>query len=272
MIQNIKKTIQIMGILNITPDSFSDGGDFVSSKNAVIQAKKMRELGADIIDIGGESTAPHSQKISAQEEWKRIKKSIIELHNNSIPLSVDSYKSEIWKKAVLIDEKIIFNDVSGLRVETDTKIKILQKNPQTKVIIMFSRNITQKDPDNIMEEIIEFFNKQLHLLEQAGIEKNRIIIDPGMGGFLSQNSQISFEVIRNLQILERYNCDILVGTSRKSFLRNVSDKHNPKNREIASVITAIESAKNGANILRVHDIKSTKEALETCNCIYPEKT
>lgn len=218
--------------------------------------------GASFIDVGGESTAPNAKKIDEKEEWKRIENIIKNLTKNNIPLSLDSYKSEIWEKAVEYNENIIFNDVSGLQIDTDEKIKILQQYPKTKVILMFSRDISQQDPKNIMEEIITFFKKQITLLENAGIEKSRIILDAGMGGFLSKNPEISFEVIKNLEQLQQYNCKILIGTSRKSFLREISDSKNPKNRLISSVITALECIKNGANIVRVHDVKETKEAIE----------
>jgi dihydropteroate synthase len=259
-----RNNIKIMGILNITPNSFSDGGNFITSNIILKRIFEMINEGADIIDIGAESTAPHNSKISHKKEWKRLEPIIKNLPKN-IQYSLDSYKADTWEKTLKYQENIILNDVSGLKLDTEKKIFLLKKYPKTKVIIMFSRDISKPDPKNIMDEIINFFEKKIFLLTKQNIHLNRIIIDSGMGGFLSKNKEISFEVIKNLALLKKFNCEILTGTSRKSFLSNLNNTDNPKNRLISSVLSAIKCMKNGSNILRVHDIKETVEGINIFN-------
>lgn len=262
-----KENIQIMGILNITPNSFSDGGDFLNKDVVLNRIQEMMNEGVNIIDIGAESTAPHNKKISHEEEWKRLEQIIKNLPPN-IQYSLDSYKAKTWEKVLSFQNDIILNDVSGLKEDTNEKILLLRKYPKTKVIIMFSRNISLPDPKNIMNEIITFFEKKIKLLTSNGIDLSRIIIDSGMGGFLSKNKEVSFEVIKNLHLLKKFNCKILTGTSRKSFLSNYKNNDNPKSRLISSVISAIKCMNNGANILRVHDIKQTIEGINIFNKLY----
>ena len=264
---------KIMGILNITPDSFSDGGMFLEPKKALEKAKELLEHGADIIDIGAESTAPHNTPITFEAEWERLKNILPILIEKHIPLSLDSYKSGIWEKALEIEPEYPFmlNDVSGLKIDTKEKISILKKYPQTKVIIMFSRDISLPDPLNLTESIISeittFFEHQTRKLLDAGIEKNRIILDPGMGGFLSKNPAVSFGVIAQMKELKKLGYKILVGTSRKSFLKEVSCSSKSSGRTIPSVVTALECMKNGADILRVHDVLETIEGVKTVQAL-----
>lgn len=259
---------KIFGILNITPDSFSDGGDFLSPKKAVHAAQRMIQEGADIIDIGAESTAPDNKKISHEEEWQRLEKIFPALREKNLikKISLDSYKSKTWEKFLELGGEIL-NDVSGLETDQEEKIFLLKKYPQAKVILMFSQDISQPDPKNleeiIMKDIKKFFTEKILLLQKNGIEKSRIILDPGMGGFLSTNPKISFEVIARLKELEIFNCQILVGTSRKSFLREVSHPTDPTKRKIASVVSGLLAVQNGANFLRVHDVVETREGLDT---------
>ena len=269
---------QIIGVLNITPDSFSDGGDFFAPEKALKRAEKMLEEGADIIDIGAESTAPHNTSISGEEEWARLTNILPILLEKKIPISLDSQKSEIWEKFLELSQKyevknVMINDVSGLgknknkEKEEQKKIELLQKFPDTKIVIMFSRDISESDSEDLSEtilsEISEFFSQKIQILEHAGIQKSRIILDTGMGGFLSKNPEISFLVIRNFQKFLELGCKLYLGTSRKSFLSEVSGNISPEKRVISSVVSSLVGIQNGANYVRVHDVQEMREGLET---------
>lgn len=254
-----------MGILNSTPDSFSDGGEYITANVAIEKAEKMMEEGADIIDIGGESTAPGNNPISHTEEWERIETIVIALLQKNIPLSLDSYKAETWEKFLSLGGRML-NDVSGLQKEQEKKIELLKKYPESKVIIMFSRNPKEETKD-IMEEIFLFFESTFTLLEKHQIPRTQIIIDPGMGGFLSVFPCVSFSVLKHLVSLKKFQCPILIGTSRKSFLREVSHHTDPKKRDFASVITSFLAIQNGADIIRIHDVSSFKETMNILNTV-----
>lgn len=259
-----------MGVLNCTPDSFSDGGDFISPANAVAQAQQMIAQGASIIDIGGESTAPHATKVSAEIEWGRIESVLRNIADLSINVSLDSYKAEIWEKALSINPFLWLNDVSGLQTELEKKIALLKRFPLSRVVVMFSRSLPYKSDSLplLLDSIDMFFQKTLTFLLENGISLERIILDPGMGGFLSPDPKASFCVLQNLSRFQKYKCPLLIGTSRKSFLREVSHPSDPKQRQIASVITSTEAWKNGASIIRVHDVLETNEALQTLSALY----
>jgi dihydropteroate synthase len=261
-----------MGILNITPDSFSDGGEFLNTEKAVQQAKVMIQDGADIIDIGAESSGPGSKDVPETEEWKRLEPVLTFLTEKNIPLSVDTWKSSIAKKALDLGVQMI-NDVTAFR--GDPKILDVLKESDCEIVIMYSkdpnarttvREKTYKDP---IQQIGDFLEERMGEAEKYGVDPKRIILDPGMGAFLSSDPEVSFTVIRELKRLKRRfpNNRILIGTSRKSFLGGVSDPKDPKKRLIASVTSALLAAQNGADILRVHDVKETQEAVNTAEAI-----
>lgn len=267
---------KIVGVLNITPDSFSDGGDFLDATLALQRAKKMREEGADIIDIGAESTAPHNAEISEQEEWERLENILPVLLSSGIPISLDSQKSGIWQKFLELGGNMI-NDVSGLgrtEEEQQKKIELLQKFPNVKIVVMFSRDISSPDPENLKEAIIPeisaFFQQKMSLLEKNGISKSRIILDTGMGGFLSKNPEISFHVLRNFSEFsgcKDQGCELYLGTSRKSFLSEVSQNASPDKRVISSIVSSVLGIQNGADYVRVHDVHEMKIAMNTLKAI-----
>lgn len=262
---------QIMGILNITPNSFSDGGIFFDAEEALLRAQKMIEEGASIIDVGAESTAPGNTPISADTEWDRLSSLFPNLVELPVLLSLDSYKSAVWERAVQYKPNLIFNDVSGLQKDQQEKLRLLKTYTKTKVIVMYSRNPSLPDSVDIMKEISFFFEEVLQVLLDHGIEKERIILDPGMGGFLSKTPEVSFQVLGKLGQLQKFGCKILVGTSRKSFLKTVSDPINSHYRMVASVVTALQAWENGADILRVHDVHETQEGIKTQNMIHTHK-
>ncbi len=247
----IGKKTYIMGILNVTPDSFSGDG-ITNIENAVEKAKKMVEEGADIIDVGGESTRPFSKTVSEKEEWRRVgpvlKKLIDEV---DVPVSIDSYKPNIVKKALDIGAGII-NDISGLRNKEMVKIAAKYDVP---VIIMHMkgtpRNMQKKtEYEDVVGEIFSFFEKRIEYAEKNGVDK--IIIDPGIG--FGKNLEHNLEIIRRLKEFKSLGKPLLVGPSRKSFIGQILALPAGERLEgtLASVALCIN---NGADIIRVHDVK-----------------
>ncbi|MBI5413903.1 dihydropteroate synthase [Candidatus Peregrinibacteria bacterium] len=189
-----------------------------------------------------------------------------ELQKKKIPFSVDTWKAEVVKKAMEFAPAMI-NDVTGLR--GDPKMgEVLRQYENVQICIMYSKDETARttfqnsSESNIVQKISSFFEERLRFCEEQGILKNRIILDPGMGAFLSADPDKSFEVLRRLSEFKKFECPLLVSTSRKSFLRNVSDPKNPKNRVVASVVSSLLAIQNGASIVRVHDVKEMGEAVK----------
>ncbi|MGC8686998.1 MAG: dihydropteroate synthase [Thermoplasmata archaeon] len=255
----LKKT-RIMGILNITPDSFSDGGKYLKKSDAIRQAKKMVEEGADIIDVGAESTRPGSTPISKQEEISRIEPIIDDLVSLPVPISVDTYKPEVAEFALDKGAKII-NDVYGLR--KDGMVETI-KRYNAGVIIMHMKgepSEMQKNPSyvNVVSEVIQFLRERALFAIGNGIKKDLIAIDPGIG--FGKKIQHNIQILKELSSFRSLGFPIVLGASRKGFIGEILNK-NVNERLIGSVSTALIAAINGAKILRVHDVKETKEALQ----------
>jgi dihydropteroate synthase len=260
---DFKKTL-IMGILNVTPDSFSNGGLFVDIEEAVAHACKMVEDGADIIDIGGESTRPGSNPISKEEELKRVKPVIQRLLKEvDVPLSIDTYKPDVAAECLELGVHIV-NDITGLRHRKMIEALSKYKPP---VVIMHMKgtpkNMQEKPVyTDVIREIKEFINKRIQQAKKAGL--NNFIVDPGIG--------FGKTTVHNLQILKRLNefkslgYPIMVGPSRKSFIGDITGLpvHERLEGTLASVSIA---ALNGADIIRVHDVKQCKRAIMIANAI-----
>jgi dihydropteroate synthase len=248
-----KRTL-IMGILNITPDSFFNGGRYLKYEQAIEQAQKMKEEGADIIDIGGESTRPGAEPVSEDEEKKRILPVIEQINKLDIPISVDTYKSGV-ADAALNAGACIVNDISGLKFDPEMANVIAKHNAG--VILMHIKG-TPKDMQNnpqykdVINEIIEYLQESINIGLQAGISEDNIIIDPGIGfGKTLQHNLKIINYLRELRILGR---PILIGTSRKSFIGKVLDLPVEDRLEGTAATVAV-SILQGANIIRVHDVK-----------------
>lgn len=254
----MKSEKKIMGILNCTPNSFSDGGNFTNVKKANVYAQSMIDAGADIIDIGGESTAPGNHPISAKEEWSRIEAIVLDLLQKKIPLSLDSYHGENWEKFLQAGGNML-NDVSGLQKDQSQKIELLQEYAHTTVCIMYSRNPDHAFVNNPIDEIYSFFETIISFLLSQRIQKHQIIIDPGMGGFLSYDPEVSFMILRHLHRFLDFGLPILVGTSRKSFLQDFSLSNTIESRDMASVMTSLYAWQQGATIVRVHNVAMMKK-------------
>jgi dihydropteroate synthase len=255
----------IMGILNITPDSFSDMGKFFKHKYAVDHALKMVQEGADIIDIGAESTRPGSEPVSVEEEWKRIYPVLKEVRGQTGQLiSIDTYKSEIARKA--LDEGAdIVNDVSGLRFDPEmAKTVTRYKAPLILMHMQGTPRNMQLKPHyhNLMEEIFVFFANQVELAKNNGIE--HVILDPGIG--FGKRYQDNFELIRRLAEFRIFGYPLLLGTSRKSFIGRALDKE-VTDRLYGTAATVAIGVLNGANILRVHDVKEIRDIISISQLI-----
>ena len=254
----------LMGILNITPDSFSDGGKYLTLNEALKRAHEMIEEGVDIIDIGGESTRPGSEPISLDEELKRIIPIIEALKKDSdIAISVDTYKPQVMKEAIDRDVAMI-NDVYALRqpgaidVIKHSKVGIclmhMQGTPQT---MQINPHYT-----NVVSEVKSFLEARANDLVSEGIEKSRMILDPGFG--FGKTFEHNIALLQHLESFKSLKLPVLVGLSRKSFIRKIlSGEHD--DHLSGSIAAAIFSVIKGAKILRVHDIKETKSALNIIN-------
>ena len=259
----------IMGILNVTPDSFSDGGMYTSKKTAMDHVKKMIKSGADLIDIGGESTRPGSEKIKIEEELKRI---IPVLNNisdlkNKVPISLDTRKPEVMKKGLKKGVDII-NDVSGLRYSKDT-IPLLKKT-KSPIIIMHSIStpkLMQKKINykNILIDIYDFLEKKINQCEKNNIDRSRIIIDPGIG--FGKNLKQNLNLIKNISFFHSLGVSILLGASRKTFISKISKNALENERLGGSISSVIFALNQGVQVFRVHDVIETKQAVDVYNKI-----
>lgn len=250
----------LAGILNITPNSFSDGGKFIQSDDAIKQGRALLADGASIIDIGGESTGPGTKPISGDEEWNRIESAIVELSAEHI-VSVDTYKSEVATRAIKHGATII-NDVSGLRADESMASIIAEHGAY--VVIMHSKEdgpaphatSSSHNYQDVIKEISEFLRARIDYAINEGISKEKIIIDPGMGGFLSTDPKVSWEVLERLDELYRNFSDypLLIGASRKGFLGGKLEE-----RDAISQLVHLRAAESGAKILRTHDVRMARD-------------
>ena len=252
----------IMGILNLTPDSFSDGGQFSDKNQAIDYALKMIEDGADMIDIGGESTRPGAEPVSLDEELKRTIPIIKSIRQRSECLiSIDTYKSSVAEVALDVGADLV-NDISGLTF--DEKMIDIVVDRKVPVILMHMKGTPrsmQVDPnyDNVIEEICEFFRRKVKSAKNSGILDNMIILDPGIG--FGKRLEDNFEIIRELKQICAMGYPILLGPSRKAFIGTSLSLPVEERLEgtLASITVGIM---NGANIIRVHDVKETLRAVK----------
>jgi dihydropteroate synthase len=264
---DISSRTHLMGILNVTPDSFSDGGEFFKYDDAVKQGIRMAEEGADIIDVGGESTRPGSDPIIIEEELSRVIPVIESLSKEiDIPISIDTYKSEIARKALDAGAEMI-NDISALRF--DPKMKEVAKEYQAPIVLMHIKGTPknmQKNPyyDDVITEITEYLKESIEIAEKAGIDREKIIIDPGIG--FGKRLEDNLNILKNLKKFSILDCPILVGPSRKSFIGKILDLPVEERLEGSLAALAV-SIMNGANIVRVHDVKESKRVADLVDAV-----
>lgn len=251
-----------MGVLNITPDSFSDGGRFLAPADALAQAKRMAAEGADIIDIGAESTRPYgAQPISADEEIRRLRPVLADVVSLGIPVSIDSMKAAVVAWA-LDTGAAIANDVWGLQGDPDMARLIARRH--CPVVVMHNRDRADAGID-IMKDVTEFFSHSLEIASQAGIARENIALDPGIG--FGKTQQQSITVLARLNHFKSFGLPLLVGASRKRFIATISPSE-PDQRLGGSIAAHLIAAKAGAQVIRTHDVAETLQALRVATAIW----
>jgi len=258
---NFKKNPNIMGVLNLTPDSFSDGGKFNKKKVGLKHAINLFKLGADIVDVGGESTRPGSKPISEKKEWNRVKE-IVRALSKKIPLSLDTRNANIMNKGIKIGIKLI-NDVSGLSYDSKT-IVVLKENKFPFVI-----QHSQGNPENMQNnpkyknellDIYDFFEEKIKFLRFKGIKHNDIIVDPGIG--FGKNLKHNMNLIRSVSIFHTLGFPILLGLSRKRFIKDLAGKNDTKERIGGTIASSLYSMMQGVQILRIHDVNELTQSIK----------
>jgi dihydropteroate synthase len=251
----------VMGILNVTPDSFSDGGQFIAPEHALAQARRMITDGADIIDIGAESTRPYgAQPVTSEEERKRLQPVLAEIVALGVPVSIDSMKSSIVAWA-LDTGAAIANDVWGLQRDRDMAEAVAKRNAP--VIVMHNRDSADAGLD-IMQDIAAFFERSLEIAAKAGIATDHIVLDPGIG--FGKTQEQSMMVLARLHEFKTFHLPLLVGASRKRFIDTITPSA-PENRLGGSIAAHLIAVQGGAKIIRTHDVTETVQALRVAAAI-----
>lgn len=258
-----------MGIVNVTPDSFSDGGRHASTQAAIVHARRLISEGVDILDVGGESTRPGAAMVGEQEELDRVLPVIEGLRDMPIPISIDTYKPSVMRAALAAGASMV-NDVNALQSEGaidavlggDAAVCLMHKqgSPDT----MQQRPVYQ----NVMAEVGGFLRERITVLEVAGVARERIIIDPGFG--FGKTIEHNLELLRNLDALNAFGVPILAGLSRKSMLGAITGR-DVDDRLVASVAAAMMAVQRGASIVRVHDVRETIDALKILQAVKEER-
>jgi dihydropteroate synthase len=255
----------IMGVLNITPDSFSDGGDFLDTQKAIEHGIEMAQQGAAIIDIGAESTRPGSEAVTAEKQIKRVVPIIEKLASKiKIPISIDSKDYQVAKAALDAGVAII-NDITALSDEKMTKLAVERKIP---VILMHMQNnpaMMQIEPtyDDVVGEVLDYLLKRAEAAQKAGVKKEKIFIDPGIG--FGKTLEHNLELLRSINVFVNSGYRVLLGTSRKSFIGTITGKKSPKERIFGTAATVALAAAAGVSITRVHDVAKMADVVKVAN-------
>lgn len=261
----------IMGILNITPDSFSDGGAFIRPDNAIVHAIRMVEEGADVIDVGGESTRPGAQPVSVKEEMNRVVPVIKALQEQiRVPISIDTSKPEVMRAAVAAGAGFI-NDVRALREEGALAMAADLGVPVCLMHMQGEPRTMQTNPryENVVSDVREFLRRRIEAAVRAGIARDKIIVDPGFG--FGKSVDHNLELLRNLQAFKELEAPILVGLSRKAVIGK--SLNLPVDRRVyASVALALTAVRNGASIVRAHDVVATRDAVQMLEVVFPPES
>ncbi len=253
----------IMGILNVTPDSFSDGGQFSQADTALEQAQKMEREGAAILDIGGESTRPGAQYVQAHEEMERTRPIIAQLSQHlEIPISIDTRKSSVAQAALEAGASII-NDVYAFT--HDQRMADVAAQAQASVCLMHA----QGDPENMQNnphyeealfDVYDFLEERILTAERAGIKRGNICIDPGIG--FGKTLEHNLNILRRISLFHTLGCPILLGVSRKSLIGHITGQQEAQKRLPGSLSLVVEAIRQGVQIFRVHDVSDTKQAID----------
>lgn len=258
---SFKSTSNIMGVLNITPDSFSDGGKYNKNATAKKHLDHLFESGAHIVDIGGESTRPGSKPISSKVEWNRIKNILKKIDKKKL-ISLDTRKSDIMEKGIKSGVSLI-NDVSGLNYDNNS-VDILKKYKIPFVLqhSLGNPDVMQKNPKykNVLLDIYDFFEEKIKFLRKNGITHNNIFLDPGIG--FGKNLKHNMTIIKNISIYHSLGLPILLGISRKKFIKDLSGKNDSSSRIGGTVSTSIFAMTQGVHMLRIHDVNEVNQSMK----------
>ena len=262
---------RIMGIINVTPDSFSDGGEAFDAAAAIARGHALMEAGADLLDIGGESTRPGAEPVPVDEECARVEPVVRAMSEAGYVVSVDTRRCKVMRSAIEAGAKII-NDVTALAGDPDS-MKVVSE-AGVAVVLMHMRGeprTMQENPqyDNAVLDVCDFLGGRVAACEAQGITRERIAVDPGIG--FGKTVGHNLEILARLGVLKGLGCAVLVGVSRKSFIARISAGEPPKERLAGSLAAALASVALGARILRVHDVAATRQALAVMSAIEQER-
>ncbi len=264
---DLSSRTHVVGILNVTPDSFSDGGRFYKFDDAVRQGMKMTEEGADIIDVGGESTRPGSNPVSLEEELSRVIPVIESLSKRlDVPISIDTYKAKVAREALNAGAQMI-NDISALRFDPELKRVAASYNvPVVLIHIQGTPRTMQENPwyEDVIGEITAYLKESIQIATDAGIDGEKIIIDPGIG--FGKRLEDNLNILKNLKKFSILNCPILIGCSRKSFIGKILNL--PLEERLEGSLAALAVAViNGVHLVRVHEVKESKRVASMVDAI-----
>jgi dihydropteroate synthase len=267
------KRTYIMGVLNVTPDSFSDGGEFNTLETALIQAQKMVTAGVDIIDIGGQSTRPGSEQISLEEELNRVIPVVKLLRSQpnelaNIPLSIDTTRAAVAQAAIEAGADLI-NDISGATFEPEILSVVAQLG--VPIVLMHIRGTPKTmqqltDYQDLIGEILQFFQERIQACKNARIAPDNIILDPGIG--FAKTYEQNLEILRQLPQLRSLGFPLLVGPSRKSFIGHILNQSDPQKRVWGTAAACVAAIVGSGDILRVHDVKEMVDVCRVADAIY----
>ena len=257
-----KNKYLIFGILNLTPDSFSDGGKYFHHSKSIQQAKYMYNNGASYIDVGGESTRPGATKVNSNDEILRVMPSLQALRSLDIPVSLDTRNSSTMEFGALSGVEII-NDVSGL--ENDKlSIDIVKKYKKNLIIMHMPGNpktmMKNNNYQNVVLDVYDYLEKKIRFCERKGIDKSKIIVDPGIG--FGKDLEQNLDILRNLSIFHTLQCPIMIGLSRKRFISSISKADEPKNRLGGTISASLSALQQGIKIHRVHDVLEINQSIK----------
>lgn len=263
-------TPKIMGIVNVTPDSFSDGGTYSAEVSGAIQhAERLLQQGADILDIGGESTRPHAAYVSPEEEWARVAPILQVLHTWQVPISLDTRRTVIMQRALEQGWVDIINDVQAL--EDEGAVDLLAQYPTMGVCLMHMQGLPQTMQDNphyqdVVCEVSRYLKQRLAVCVQAGIARERMVLDVGFGfGKTLEHNVLLMQHLDDL--LQECDAPLLVGVSRKRMIGDLTGETVPSERVHGSVAAALAAVARGAQIIRVHDVKATADAVKVWQAV-----
>jgi dihydropteroate synthase len=259
----------LMGVLNVTPDSFSDGGEFYAPAAALAQAQRLVEAGADVLDIGGQSTRPGAQQVSVEEELHRVLSVVQVVRSHlSVPISVDTTRAVVAQRAVEAGADMV-NDISGGTFDPDMLSTVAQLG--VPIVLMHMRGTPETmqqltDYQDLMGDIYEFLEGQIAAAERAGISRSRLIIDPGIG--FAKTLEQNLEILRQLPTFRSLGVPILVGVSRKSFIGRLVNQPDPKGRVWGTAAACCSAIAGAADILRVHDVLEMRDVCRVADAIW----